>query len=53
MHNGELLAKEVEGLRDANAKQKQKRSRSARQIPHDTALSATGSGVDTERSKPR
>jgi hypothetical protein len=41
MHSAVLLTEENRGLRAANAKQRQKRSRSTRQIPHDAALSAT------------
>jgi hypothetical protein len=41
MHSAVLLAEENRGLRAANAKKRQKRSRSTRQIPHDTGLSAS------------
>ena len=41
IHNSVLLAEENRALRAVNAKQKQKRSRSTRQLPHNTALSAT------------
>jgi hypothetical protein len=40
IHSAVLLAEENRGLRAANARKKQKRSRSTRQLPHDTALSA-------------
>jgi hypothetical protein len=40
MHSAVLLAEENWGLRTANTKQKQKRSKSTRQLLHDTALSA-------------
>jgi len=41
IYNSVLLAEENRALCAANAKQKQKRSRSTRQLPHNTALSAT------------
>jgi hypothetical protein len=41
MHSAVFLAEENRALRAANARKKQKRSRSRRQLPHDTALSAT------------
>ena len=41
MHNVILLGKENKELRAANVKQKQKRTRSKRQIPHEEGLSVS------------